>query len=450
VVAGVAGMLGWSFFPWQHQAADVAMEYFPGAGGAYCYRTVGIDVARQNGKTTLVLSRIATQLIVPRSTVAYTAQDRVLAVLKWGEHVERLMDTPFKDRVAFVRRVNHGEMLVMHNGSRYLPVTPSKRKAARSLTIDLAVIDEAHAHQSMDIVSAIQPTMAARASAQLWLLSNAGDFDSGLWNHYTDLGRLEVNNPASSMCWVEYSADEDADVLDHEAWRAANPSLGLPNGVVLEALADAALTMDPDIFRREHLNVKMSPTASTGIDGATWAACRDDDTTIGDRVALGLAYTSERDRGALVAAGLAGERTPIEVVAATSDLEVLVQRTIDNAQAFHAVVVIDRGNPAASTIPRLEQARVKVRMIPVTELAAACGDLYDAAKTARLSHQGDYRLTDAVASASKRKLGERWVWRPRGGADITPLQAATMARWGVVTDPPRRSAYDDEHDLTVV
>jgi hypothetical protein len=452
VVAGVAGMLGWDLFPWQRDACDVALEYYADADGAYCYRTVGIDVARQNGKTTLVLSRIATQLIVPYSTVAYTAQDRQLAVLKWGEHVERLMTTPFADRVAHVRTVRHGEMMIMRNGSRYLPVTPSKRKAARSLSLDLAVIDEAHAHESMDIVSAIQPTMAAKASAQLWLLSNAGDFNSGLWNHYTDLGRLEVSNPASSLCWIEYSADEDADVLDRDAWQAANPSLGLANGVTEAALADGALTMDADTFRREHLNVKMTATASTGIDTATWAACRDDDATIGDRVALGLAYTSERDRGALVAAGFVddGERIPLEVIAATSDLEELVRRTIDNARAFNAVVVIDRGNPAASTIPRLEKAKVKVRMIPITEMAAACGDLYDAAKTARLSHQGDYRLNDAVASSSKRKLGERWVWRPRGVADITPLQAATMARWGLVTDPPRRSAYADDNELTVV
>src|SRR5262245_29642325 len=82
----VARLLGWEFFPWQSDVCDVAGEY-DRATRIPCYRTVGVSVARQNGKTTLVCSRIARQLIAPRMTVAYTAQDRGLAVTKWHEHV---------------------------------------------------------------------------------------------------------------------------------------------------------------------------------------------------------------------------------------------------------------------------------------------------------------------------------------------------------------------------
>src|SRR5215471_8038923 len=136
------------------------------------------------------------------------------------------MSTPFADRVSHIDRTNHREMLVMGNGSRYMPVTPSAKKAARFLSIDLAVVDEAHSHEDMGVVSAIQPAMAARSHAQIWLLSNAGDVRSVLWRHYTDIGRLEVENPASTMCWIEYAADpETADVFDHAAWAEANPSL---------------------------------------------------------------------------------------------------------------------------------------------------------------------------------------------------------------------------------
>ena len=236
------------------------------------YRTVGVGVARQNGKTTLVCSRIARQLIPPRQTVAYTAQDRGLAKTKWEEHVDLLMATPFSERVARIDRTNHREMLVMDNGSRYLPVTPSSRKAGRSLSIDLAIIDEAHAHEDMGVVSAIGPAMAARPHAQIWLLSNAGDLRSGLWRHYTDVGRLECENPASSMAWFEYAADQDADVYDHSAWSDANPSLGQPGGVLETALSDEALTMDRSTFLREHLNVWTENNTLTGIDSVTWAA----------------------------------------------------------------------------------------------------------------------------------------------------------------------------------
>jgi hypothetical protein len=437
-------MLGWHFFPWQVYVADVAGEYHA-ASKLPVYRTVGVSVSRQNGKTTLVCSRIARQLIPPRQTVAYTAQDRGLARTKWDEHVGILMSTPFAERVDRVDRTNHREMLVMANGSRYMPVTPSTKKAGRSLSIDLAIIDEAHAHEDMGVVSAIQPAMAARPHAQIWLLSNAGDSRSGLWRHYTDIGRLEVDNPASTMCWVEYAADPETDVFDHRAWADANPALGLPGGVLESALSDGALTMDRDTFCREHLNVWMDSSALTGIDAVTWAACRDDDLMPGTKVALGLDFTPERDRGALVVAGEVErpDSDPVialEVIEAGSDLERIVARAAEVANRWGALITIDRGSPAASAIPALERltltddgsGRHKVRLIPLTDLVRACGDFHDAASHARISHRGDYRLTDAVTGASKRRVGDSWAWMRRGRADISPLVAATLARWGVV------------------
>lgn len=443
----VAALLGWKLFPWQMHFADVAGEYDPHTKVPY-YRTVGGGVARQNGKTTLVCSRIARQLIPPRQTVAYTAQDRGLARTKWAEHIELLMSTPFAERVERVDRTNHREMLVMTNGSRYMPVTPSAKKAARSLSIDLAVIDEAHSHEDMGVVSAIQPAMAARAHAQIWLLSNAGTMRSGLWRHYTEVGRLEVDNPASTMCWIEYAADPEADVFDHRAWADANPALGLPGGILESALSDGALTMPRDVFFREHLNVWSDPSATMGIDAVVWAACRDDNVLPGTKVALGLDFTPERDRGALLIAGRPEDRgddddvpVALEVLEASSDLERIVARAAEVANRWDCFITIDRGSPAASAVPALEKATARedgshrVRLLPLTDLVRACGDFHDAALRAQLTHRGDYRLTDAVTSATKRQVGDAWAWKRRGSADITPLIAATLARWTVLTAP---------------
>jgi hypothetical protein len=441
----VAALLGWHFFPWQSDFADVAGEYHPSTK-VPVYRTCAASVARQNGKTTLVCARIARQLIPPRQTVAYAAQDRALGRTKWEEHVELLMSTAFAERVARVDHTNQREMLVMQNGSRYMPVTPSGRKAARSLSLDLAIIDEAHAHASMDVVGAIAPTMAARPHAQIWLLSNAGTSSSGLWRHYTDLGRLETSNPASTMCWFEYAADMDADVFDHAAWADANPSLGLPGGILEQALSDAALTMDRDIFMREHLNIWQDARTQTAIDPVAWAACHRPDVVPTEGVAFALDFTPERDRGALAVAGRVDDDgdliTPIELIEAGSDLERLVNRAAEVANAWDGLIVIDRGSPAASAIPALERmtargdGRHRVRLIPLSDFVRACGEFHDAARSARIAHRGDYRLTDAVTSASKRRVGEAgWAWARRGRADITPLVAATLARWGVLTAP---------------
>jgi len=436
----VARLLGWELFPWQALVADVAGEFDP-VSKLPAYRSVGVGVSRQNGKTTLICARIARQLIPPRQTVAYTAQDRALARLKWAEHVELLMATPFADRVAHVDRTNHREMLVMDNGSRYMPVTPSARKAARSLSIDLAVIDEAHAHEDMGVVSGIQPAMAAKPHAQIWLLSNAGDMRSGLWRHYTDVGRLEVDNPASTLAWLEWAADPEADVFDRQSWVDGNPSLGLPGGVIEAALSDGALTMDRATFLREHLNVWTDADVMSGIDSVMWAACRNDDVSPGTDVALGLDFTPERDRGGLVVAGDVDGVTALEVLEAGSDLEAIVARAAEVACRWDCLITIDRGSPAASAIPALEKATARddgthrVRLIPLSELVRACGDFHDAAVHAQVSHRGDYRLTDAVVGASKRQVGDAWAWKRRGNADISLLVAATLARWGVVAAP---------------
>lgn len=427
----MAELLGWSLHPWQRHAGDVALEY-DRATRTPSYRTVGVSVARQNGKTTLVCARIALQLIVPGQTIAYTAQDRNMARFKWDEHVRVLMATPFRERVEHVARVNGSEALVMENGSRYVIVTPGEN-AARSMSLDLAVIDEAYAHRSMALVSALGPTMAARAHAQLWVLSNAGTFESVLWRHYTDTGRAQIENPLASLCWLEWSSDTD-DVLDHRGWADANPSLDLPGGVQSAALSDAALTLDDDSFRREHLNQWVDLAASVGIDAATWEACRDDSLVPSSAIVLALDATPERDRAALVAAGNIAGRTPLEVVDHAADVDRVVARTIEIAQRHRAVVLVERGGPAASAIPTLESAGLVVRAVSVTDFVRACGDFHDAAVHGRLSHRGDYRLTDAVANATKRSVGDAWAWRRRGGADISPLVAATLARWGIVTD----------------
>ena len=138
--AKVANMLGYELFGWQKESADVAGEYNPITLRPR-FRTVGVSVARQNGKTKLVLARVARQLLPRNQTVAYTAQDRTLARNKWQEFVDALMETPFANRVERIDKQQQRELLLMKNGSRFMPVTPTSKKAGRSLSLDLAIID---------------------------------------------------------------------------------------------------------------------------------------------------------------------------------------------------------------------------------------------------------------------------------------------------------------------
>jgi hypothetical protein len=363
----------------------------------------------------------------------YTAQDRNLARFKWQEHVDLLMSTPFADRVARVDRVNGREMLLMSNGARYLIVTPGD-KAGRSLSVDLGVIDEAFAHESLAVVGAIQGAMSARRHAQLWLLSNAGNSKSLLWRHYTDLGRASVANAASRMCWLEWAADEAAgiDVHDRTLWAQANPTLDHPHGVSSIQLAGNAETVDVATFAREHLNIWPSDALTMGIDPLTWASCEDRDATPDSELVLSLDVSPERDRGAVVIAGRHADRICVEVVETSADVHELARRAVGVAERWHTSVVLDRANPASTLLPLFERAGVSVRLLSLPDFVRACGDFHDAVVHHTLVHRGDYRLTDAVASATKRAVGDGWVWRRRAAGDVSPLIAATLARWGIV------------------
>lgn len=455
----IANQLGWELFYWQARAADLAGEYDPVTKRPR-FRTVGASVARQNGKTSLILTRVARQLLLPKQKVAYTAQDRGLAVLKWSEHVEILMDTPFRRKIREVNTQRGQEMLTTVTGSKYIPVTPTSKKAARSLSLDLAIVDEAYAHQSMGLIGALRNTLLTRPLAQIYLVSNAGDETSVLWRHYTDLGRASIDDPLTTMCWIEYASPDDGSRFDPLALRAANPSAGEPGGVDWEALLTEARESDEATVRKENMNL----WASSGGAGLAkwWKDASQPQLTVkaamaaGGRMVLGLDFEPDRSAGALVAcAQFPGmELRPVEVVAVADDvtsLDGLVKRAAANAKEFGAWIVVGSSSPAASAIPDLEKLTARrVRnektkkveaghlVFPVTPqgTSRAVGSFHDAIVSAKIAHPNDPRLNTAVSAVTRREVGDGFQWERRdatGMARPSLVTAATMAHWGVLT-----------------
>lgn len=457
-------MLGWDFFRWQTEASILAGEYQP-VSMRPRFRTVGASVARQNGKTSWILARVARQLLPAGQHVAYTAQDRSLARLKWEEHVEILMETPFKTRVREVSTQRNQEKLVMKNGSWYMPVTPTAKKAARSLSLDLAIADEAYAHTSMGLAGAIRNTLLTRPLAQFYLVSNAGDETSVLWRHYTDLGRASVDDPNATICWIEYASPDNASRFDPVAIRAANPSAGEPGGVDWEALMVEVRESDEATVRRENMNLW---TSSSGAGLRSWweAAPRmllQDAIDAGGQVVFGLDFEPERDGGALVACVIVdGMPRPVEVVAVADDpvsMEGLVQRAADNAIARQSWVAVGASSPAASAIPDLERLtkrtvkgkngkrEVSSLLYAVTAqgTSRAVGAFHDAVVSAKIAHANDPVLSTAVAAVVRREVGDSFVWQrrdPTGESKPSLVCAATMAHWGALTAGPVPKVVD--------
>lgn len=431
-LAQVANLLGFDLFDWQKLVADVGLEM--DETGLYKYRTVAAQVGRQNGKSKLIETRIAFELLQPKRHVAYTAQDRNMAKNKWEEHLLSFQMSPkFSKRIARVSRVNGSEKIYMRNGSTYGIVTPND-KGARGLSLNLMVIDEALTHP-LSLIANLQPTLATKRNGQLWILSNAGrPGESELLEHYREIGHREIADPQNRLAWFEWCPSNDEfDYLDEEIWYQAIPSLHEDKGVLIDAVREAAATNSAEIFTKEWLNVWPSRDAVQVINTEQWDALARTDITIGNNVVFGVDISRERDRASIGASALVRDFTPVELIECKEGTTWVLQRLIDLCRKYNAKVVIDTGSPAASLIAELEKNNIGVMAIHLRDYARACGSFFDAVQAKTICHLDDPNLRTAIQGSTKRPLGDSWAWNRQSTTNITPLVAVTLARYGVVT-----------------
>lgn len=432
-LAQVAKLLGFNLFDWQKLVADVGLEKYE--DGTYKYRTIACQCGRQNGKSKLIETRIAYELLQPRRHVAYTAQDRNMAKNKWEEHLLSFQLSPkFWKRVAKVSRVNGSEKLYMRNGSTYGIVTPND-KGARGLSLNLMVIDEALTHP-LSLIANLQPTLATKKNGQLWILSNAGiPGESELLEHYRELGHREIADPTNKLAWFEWTPLKDEfDYMDEKVWYEAIPSLHEEKGVLLEAVREAATTNSPEIFTKEWLNVWPSKYAVQVIQTELWDSLARTDITVGNKVVFGVDISRERDRASIGVASLVRDFTPLELIECKEGTSWVLPRLIELCKKYNTKVVIDTGSPAATLIAELEKQNIGVMSIHLRDYARACGSFYDAVQAKTICHLDDPNLRNAILGSTKRPLGDSWAWSRQSTTNITPLVAVTLARYGVVAN----------------
>jgi hypothetical protein len=305
------------------------------------------------------------------------------------------------------------------------------------------------------------PTMSAIPNPQLWYLGSAG-----IGYPSVQLGRLrrraeaalERGIPDPSLAYFEWSVamhrDEcRPDCTEHDtaddpkAWAKANPSLSrlISHEFVRNERASLG---NGGVFERERLGVGVYPSDEADtwqvIGEDAWRALTVLDAVPGGSVdggppepgavAFAIDATPQRTHAAIAVAGHWRGGTHVEV----ADHRHGVGWVIERAKELHErwrprCWVVDAGGPAGSLIEGLADALgVEVVSPKTREIAQATGQFYDAVADQSLSHRDDAPLATALAGAQKRPLGEAWAWSRRGeGVDISPLVAATFAKWGL-------------------
>jgi hypothetical protein len=450
---------------WQSELNAVSMQLsprvdpYPGQSRMKLHaQHVGCMVGRQSGKTAWSVQRVVGQALLNRFVevgelvgcenikpqhIIYTAQRRVVAVDKWKEHVDIIMSSPLMKFIEHVSGTTGHETLTFTNGSTYRPITPN-RNAARGMTIDLVIVDEALAHP-LWLLSTLRPTMAQRHSAdgcigsQFVVISNAGNDDSELLNHLQELGQMAVHEGDDTRVWMEWSLEPGDDPLDVETWRKVMPTFEQPNGISLDFLQEEATSMRLSDFMREYLCYRVHESEDAIIDFERWMELYRTDVSYGGEPVLAIDVSWDRSRASIVSASSADGYIPVEVIESRQGVDWLVDRTEAICERHRCPVVIDIGGPAATMAMMLEDRGIEVIPFAAKDVANAAASFYDNVRSGRIAHLNDYRLNDAVKGATRRSIGERWGFNRKGNVDISPLVAASFAVWAIdagMNEPP--------------
>jgi phage terminase large subunit-like protein len=425
-VAELAASIGLSLLPWQRQVVDVALELDP-VSRLPSYREVRLTVPRQSGKSTLLAAVLGQRSLGwgGPQRCSYTAQDRLAAREKWEEHVLLLERSPLRSLFT-VRRSNGSESIRWRNGSRWV-VTAAMETSGHGQVLDLAVVDEAWSQPDDHLVQSFRPAMMTRESAQLWIVSTAGTEQSTFLRDRVEDGRIRATDGQTSGCaYFEWSAPDDADADDPTTWWSCMPALG--HTVTEETVRADRDSMDSAEFARGYLN-RWAGAGSPVLDTTAWRACADVGSKFFSTPSFAVDVTPERSAASIAVAGWRSDgRIHVELVDHRPGVGWAADRIRELDRKWHGWPVVLDG-PAVSLQTELDLLGVPVEVTSTAEYASACAQFFDSVVDRTVAHLDQPALGQAVAAARKRPLGDAWAWARKAGGDVSPLVAATLARW---------------------
>jgi hypothetical protein len=269
----MAADIGITLMPWQ----ELAGRYLTATGtDGWMYREVAIVVARQNGKTKLLVPRIIMDLRAGKSII-HTAQNRILprqvffAVAQYLRRVGEL---------TMYRQANGQERIEHKSGGTYVIVAP--QRGSRGLSADTLIFDELREFEDYEVIAAATPTLTASSDPQTIYLSNAGSDASVVLN---DLKRRGEDGGEGEYAYLEWSADPDKRIEDRSGWAQANPALGVfPR---MESNLETAFASKPaPEFETEHLCRWVASMQPKLVSETAWQLCQGDVSTLDQRPSI--------------------------------------------------------------------------------------------------------------------------------------------------------------------
>ncbi|MDO1559814.1 terminase large subunit [Brevundimonas sp. 2R-24] len=294
---------------WQRKfIRDIYEPIDPERPGKRRTRRAVFSVARKNGKTEIAAAIILAHLIGPeaeyRGQIYSAANDReqagfvfdvVRKFIDLSPGLREYLTVVPSTKTVFVKRSD-----VKAAGSKFRALS-ADAGTKHGLNASLVVYDELAQSKNRELYDTLRTSQGARAEPLFLAISTQSNDPSSVMSELIDFG-LSGKDP-TTVCHL-YAAPEGCDLLDEEAWRAANPALGDFRDIheirTLAKEAKALPTAEQN-FRLLYLNQRVSQHASL-ITAADWKACEASfEFEPGEPIYLGLDMSVRTDLTALVA-----------------------------------------------------------------------------------------------------------------------------------------------------
>lgn len=288
----------WSVFGWQRRDED--------GQPVRRFRTVYLEVARKNGKSTLGAG-LGCYLMVadgePGAEVYSAATKRDQARITHSEATRMVKASPaLRKRVTVFRDNLH----IQNTASKYEPLS-SDYNSLDGLNVHGVIVDELHAHKTRDLWDVLDTATGSRRQPLMFAITTAGyNRHTICWEQHEYSQKILDGVVADdSFFGLIFTLDEDDDWEDEGAWLKANPNLGVSKKVHdmrLKARKAQEMPSALNVFLRKELNVwTQAETRWVPVDH--WAACGQavDATGLRGRTCYGgLDLSSNTDVTALV------------------------------------------------------------------------------------------------------------------------------------------------------
>jgi phage terminase large subunit-like protein len=435
---------------WQEQALEASMG--ERTDGKWASKFVGISAPRQNGKSQLIVARaLAGVLLFDEKMIIISAHETDTARTIWQRLLDVIEGNPtLEARVTGRMDAVGREYLSFGKGmdKQTIKLKARRKSGARGFSADCLLLDEAQI-LGKDEWGSIVPTMSARPNPQMWLFGTPPTETDDPFA----FSRVRESSKAKKArhCWLEWSAGPDDDPDDPETWAKANPAYGVR--LFYEACADDRSALGDEQFARERLGMWADTSGRVSLFGASaWEDARRESRPDGLTVdALALAVSIDLAHSSVVAASVDGDGVWVKPLHHGPGTRGVVDRCVELQFRFGVDVVVDGRGPGAVLIPHLEKAGVRLHVASTGDVLDAFANLETRIADGQFFHVSAPELDAAAAGAVKRPVGDRnALGRKKSEADISPLEAASLAAWRAGVQPVVAVSAYEERGLIVI